>query len=84
MRVKELTYLFAVIGIALLNAIVSKSVSAVEVLAVNAIILGIIWLLEDKAFGHRSGSRDMYYDQLDLLYPGMKKELYEDNSKRTS
>ena len=82
-RVRELTYLFAVIGLALLNAIVNKSISAAELITVNLVIVGTIALLEFTGSGRKTGSREMIYDRLDLLHPGKEKELYEDIGKRT-
>lgn len=82
-RVRELTYLFAVIGVALINSIVNKSIGFAEVLATNAIIVIVIALLEFVGANHSSRSKEMLYDRIDLLHPSKSKELIDDLIKRT-
>ncbi len=43
---KQMTYLFVVIGISVMNALANKKVSYVELLFTNAVILAALWLLE--------------------------------------
>ena len=46
LSVKDMTYLFAVITLAVINALVSKKVSLVELLFTNAVILGMVYVME--------------------------------------
>jgi uncharacterized protein DUF4956 len=82
-RIRDLTYLFIVIGIGVLNAFADTNVSLSELLAVNAVILGLIALLELRAPRDVEQSTAMLYDQLDLLRPGSESRLMEDIAGRT-
>lgn len=81
-RVRNLTYLFVVIGIALLNALAASSMLA-ELLMVNVAIVGTVSLLEAAPFSGREESRLVHYDRLDLLSPAAAVELLEDLRRRT-
>lgn len=81
--VRDLTYLFVVIGLALLNALASQQVSIVELLIANVVIVGMVCLLEAAPFSGREESRKVLYDRLDLLGPGTGTELLNDLRTRT-
>lgn len=81
--VRDLTYLFVVIGIALLNALASQRVSMVELLIANVVIVGMVCLLEATPSSGREVSRKVLYDRLDLLGPGSGPELLADLRTRT-
>ncbi len=82
-RIRDLTYLFIVIGIGVLNAFGDTRVSLAELLAVNGGIILLIAVLE--LGGHRESEHTMVmlYDQLDLLHPGSESGLLEDLGART-
>jgi hypothetical protein len=82
-RMRDLTYLFIVIGIGILNAVANKKVSLAELLTVNVVIVGITALIELHPAGRRSGSTPMLYDKLELLRPGQHAALLRDLSERT-
>jgi hypothetical protein len=82
-RVRDLTYLFIVIGIAMVNALANESISLVELLTVNCVIVGAAGLLEAAPFSGREETRNVLYDRLDLLGPSTAKELIEDLRQRT-
>ena len=82
-QVRNLTYLFVVIGVALLNALANDQVSLVELVTVNVIIVGSVCLLEASSFSRREESRQVLYDRLDLLGPATQSQLIEDLRART-
>ena len=82
-RVRNLTYLFVVIGIALLNALANGGITLAELLVANAVIVGTVGVLEAAPFSGREESRLVNYDRLDLLSPAAAAELLEDLRKRT-
>jgi Domain of unknown function (DUF4956) len=82
-RVRNLTYLFVVIGIALLNALANGGITLPELLIANAVIVGTVGVLEAAPFSGREESRLVNYDRLDLLSPAAAAELLEDLRKRT-
>jgi len=82
-RVRNLTYLFVVIGIALLNALANGGITLGELIVANAVIVGTVGVLEAAPFSGREESRLVNYDRLDLLSPLVAAELLEDLRKRT-
>ncbi|MDQ3365886.1 MAG: DUF4956 domain-containing protein [Myxococcota bacterium] len=82
-RMRDLTYLFIVIGIGILNAVANKRVSLVELVTVNAVIVGITAAVELPAAGRRQGSTPMLYDNLALLRPDRRPALLADLAART-
>lgn len=85
-RVKEMTYLFIVIGLAVINALSNKKTSYAELLFTNMFIFGATYLLE-RMFMKRTtaklGSWDILYDQMDLLRPERHGDLISDLKTRT-
>ena len=82
-RIRDLTYLFIVIGIGVLNAFADQGVSLAELLAVNIVIVGMTAILELGSSRNVERSTLMCYDQLDLLQPGNEAKLVADISART-
>lgn len=82
-QVRNLTYLFVVIGLALLNALSNERISLVELLIVNAVIVGAVGLLETVSLSGREESRRVVYDRLDLLGPDNEAALLADLRART-
>jgi hypothetical protein len=82
-RMRDLTYLFIVIGLGILNAVANKKISLMELVAVNGAIAGVTAALELTAASRAHGSTPMLYDNLALLRPGKRAELLADLSART-
>lgn len=82
-RTRDLTYLFIVIGIGILNAVANKKVSVAELLLVNTAIVTMTALLELGPFKSSERSMPMFYDRLELLEPGNRTKLLADIAKRT-
>ena len=82
-RSRDLTYLFIVIGLGIVNGTSGQEVSAAEVLLVNGVVAGLTALLE---LGRRAEAEQvtlMCYDRLDLLRPGNEASLLADLKART-
>jgi hypothetical protein len=82
-EVRNLTYLFVVIGIALLNALATGPISFAELVIVDSLIVGTVCVLEASSVSGREHSRRVLYDRLDLLSPDRAGELVEDLRART-
>jgi len=82
-RMRDLTYLFIVLGVAILNAVANKKVSLAELMAVNLTIVGIAVALELHPRARALGSQPMLYDKLDLLRPSRRAALLADLGERT-
>lgn len=82
--IRDLTYLFLAIGIAILNSVgFNKRTSLAESLLADAAVVGVAALLEVFPLGGRGGSRSVLYDQIALLAPGRERELHADLTART-
>jgi Domain of unknown function (DUF4956) len=77
---KDMTYMFLVIALGLINA-VSKG-NWDELALLNAIILLITWLLESKLLFKKEVSRIVFYDNIDLIKPSKHQELVADLEAR--
>jgi hypothetical protein len=82
-RMRDLTYMFIVIGIGIINAVANKKVSLIELITVNAAIVGTTALIELHPAGRTHGQTPLLYDNLALLQPGKDAELLADLSNRT-
>jgi len=82
-RIRDLTYLFIVIGIGVLNAFADQGVSVAELLAVDVVIVVTTAILELGSSRSMERSTLMCYDQLDLLRPGSEEKLMADISAKT-
>lgn len=82
-RTRDLTYMFVVIGIAILNAVVNKKVSFGELMLVNVCIVGMALVLETLAFFRLSQQHAIIYDNLELLRSGDDPAILADLGERT-
>lgn len=81
--VKEMTYLFLVIGISVINAMLNDQTSYVELLFINMIILFVAWVAELFWQKDTGNSKFINYEKIELISPDKRKELIADLKKRT-
>ena len=79
MPVREMTYLFVIIALSLVNA-VSVNVPLFEVLLTNSILLVAVWLCELHI--KTRPTRLIQYDRIELITPERRPELIADLEKR--
>lgn len=79
MPVREMTYMFVIIALSVVNAI-ANSVSVVELLATNLIVIMCIWVSEARL--KQEPAKLVQYDRIDLITPDKRKELLEDLNRR--
>ena len=79
MPVREMTYLFVIIALSLVNAI-SVAVPLSEVFITNLIIVMAVWICELHLKQHPS--KLVQYDRIDLITPERRGELIADLEKR--
>lgn len=82
-QVKEMTYLFVVIGIAVINALSNKKTSYAELFAINLIIIGSTFMLERFLVINKLAKQNVNYDKLELLWPEKRNDLLDDLEART-
>ena len=79
MPVREMTYLFVIIALSLVNAI-SEGVPMVELAITNMIFLVAVWFFEWRL--KVLPSKIIQYDKIDLIKPECKAELIADLEQR--
>jgi len=82
-KVKEMTYLFVVIGIAVINSLSNKQTSYAELLFTNVTIFAATYFLERLFVFSKLPTQSMVYDNLEYLKPEKSVELYKDLKLRT-
>ncbi|MBR1963588.1 MAG: DUF4956 domain-containing protein [Muribaculaceae bacterium] len=80
--IKEMTYLFMVIAISVINGL-SLSVSYAVLGATNLLILLIVGFFEFQKFLSSTSSKLILYDRIELITPDKHDELMADLCKRT-
>ncbi|MCB0429559.1 MAG: DUF4956 domain-containing protein [Flavobacteriales bacterium] len=78
---KDMTYLFLVIAIGLLTAVTKGS--ADEFILLNAIIIGVTYLLESNILIKKEASKVIQYENIDMIKPEHREELIKDLEQRT-
>lgn len=81
--IKEMTYLFLVIGISVINALANKKVSYAELLFTNLVILLITYLLERVFLLKHESTKTILYEKIDLIKAEKRLELIKDLEERT-
>lgn len=79
MPVREMTYLFVIISLSVVNAI-AASVSMAELLVTNLIVVAAIWLCEHRL--KLEPSKLVQYDRLELIKPDRCEDLKADLEMR--
>ena len=81
--IKEMTYLFIVIGISIMNALANKKISYFELLFANLSILTLTYVLERIWLLKRESRKNITYEKIELIVPEKRKELIADLVNRT-
>jgi hypothetical protein len=83
MPIKEMTYLFVIIGMSVVNALSNKKVSYAELFFTNFIIIVITYGLERIWLVRREICKTIVYEKIDLIKPEKRSELLIDLQLRT-
>lgn len=78
-HVREMTYMFVIIALAVVNAI-ATSVSIVELLLTNSLFVAAIYLVEKII--PQNPTKLIQYDRIELIKPSKKAELIDDLRSR--
>ena len=81
--IKEMTYLFIIIGLSVINALSNKKVSYAELLFANLTIVAIVWGLERIWLLKNETSKTIVFEKIDLIKPENYQLLLEDLKERT-
>lgn len=82
MPVREMTYLFVLIAISVINAL-AVTLSYAELVATNLIFILCIYLCEGNRWLSHVSCKLVLYDRIDLILPERRDELMQDLKRRT-
>jgi len=81
-QIREMTYLFVIIGISVINGL-SMDVPWITVSVANLLFLVVIWVLESNKFLKHTSHKVILYEKIQLVKPERKEELMQDLKDRT-
>ncbi|MGD1848342.1 MAG: DUF4956 domain-containing protein [Salibacteraceae bacterium] len=81
--IKEMTYLFVLTGIAVINSLAVKKISYAEMAFANLSLLGLMFLLERIYWVRREVRKNILYEKIELILPEKREELLADLKLRT-
>lgn len=81
--IKEMTYLFLVICISVMNALSDKEISYIELLFANTMLALVTVVIEYFWSYRHESSKTITYEKIDLIKPQNQKMFVEDLQKRT-
>jgi hypothetical protein len=81
--IKEMTYLFMVIAIAVLNSLAGKKISFAELMLVNISIIVATYLLERVFLLKHESRKSIIYEKIENVKPENHELLIEDLKERT-
>jgi len=81
--IKEMTYLFIVIGLAMINALANKKISWAELMFVNSTILLVTLSFEKLWFNNEVQTKNIVYERIDLIKTENRLEMIRDLRERT-
>ncbi len=81
--IKEMTYLFVVIGVSVINSLANKKMSYAEILAANALIIFILIIIERYWALKQEESKFIVYENIENIKPENYGILKTDLENRT-
>tara|TARA_B100000902_G_scaffold398869_1_gene467295 strand:+ start:36345 stop:36986 length:642 start_codon:yes stop_codon:yes gene_type:complete len=81
--IKEMTYLFLVIGISVVNALSNKKISYSELVFANLLIVFVTYGMEHLWLMRHESRKNIIYEKIELIVPEKRDELIQDLKNRT-
>lgn len=82
-EIKEMTYLFLVIGVSVINALANKKVSYAELLFTNIALIVVTYLFERVFFLKHESRKTIAYEKIELVKPENYQLMLDDLQERT-
>lgn len=82
-EIKEMTYLFMIIGVSVVNALASNELSISEVGVINVSVVLLTFILENLWLMKHETRKTINYERIDLITPEKYDEMKADLEKRT-
>ncbi len=83
MKIREMTYLFIAIGLSVVNALSGKQVSYAELFFINAVVLIIVFVMENWWLINTEVSKTIIYEKIENIKPANAAILKQDLETRT-
>ncbi|MDO8951251.1 MAG: DUF4956 domain-containing protein [Draconibacterium sp.] len=81
--IKEMTYLFVIIAISVINALSKDFLGYLELTLVNILLVGALWILEHILMLRQEDSLQIIYENIENIHEDKEAELIADIEKRT-
>ena len=81
--IKEMTYLFVVIGVSVINSLANKKMSYAEILGANTLIITILIIIERYWALKQEESKSIVYENIENIKPENYEKLKSDLENRT-
>jgi hypothetical protein len=81
-QIREMTYLFVIIGISVVNGL-AMEVPYASVVTANLLFVLVIWLLESNQFLKHTSNKIILYEKIALIKPDRYNDLLADLKDRT-
>lgn len=81
-RIREMTYLFIVMGLSIING-QALTASYVELLVVNILVVLAVWILDGTSLLSHTATKIILYDKIENTKHGREEELKADLIERT-
>jgi hypothetical protein len=81
--IKEMTYLFIIIGVSVINALANNLISYSELVFTNVAIVSIVWGFERIWFLKHESTKMILYEKIELVKPENYSLLLQDLNTRT-
>ena len=81
--IREMTYLFIIIALPVMNSILVTNSDIAQLLAANGVVVVLLYVLEKEWGFHYEASRKITYERIDLITPANQDLLLADVRSRT-
>jgi hypothetical protein len=81
--IKEMTYLFVIIAVSVINALSKDFLGYLELTLVNILLVGALWILEHILMLRQEDSLQVIYENIENIHEDRENELIADLEKRT-
>jgi len=82
-EIKEMTYLFLIIGVSVVNALASNQISIAEMAIINVTVIALTYGLENLWLVKHETRKTINYERIDLIVPEKYEEMKADLEART-
>jgi hypothetical protein len=82
-EIKEMTYLFVIIGLSVVNSLASNKISVAEMALINVSVVALTYGLEYVWLVKHETRKTITYERIDLIKPDRYEDLKADLEERT-